>query len=154
MTTRERLNEAVGEWSGTNRLWLMPDDPARESRIEASIELVAGGAFASIRYTWEDEGRAHDGLLVVRNAPEPGPEDIFWVDSFHTAGGSMTFRGEADPDGRIVAVGSYAAPPGPDWGWRIALKTDADEGLRIVMHNITPDGQEALAVEAELTRSA
>jgi hypothetical protein len=49
--------------------------------------------------------------------------------------------------------GSYAAPPGPDWGWRIEITPDG-RTLRIVMFNIWPDGsREDLAAEASYTRA-
>jgi hypothetical protein len=51
--------------------------------------------------------------------------------------------------------GSYAAPPGPDWGWRTDVTPNA-ERLRVVMHNVWPEaqgGKEELAVEAVSTRA-
>jgi hypothetical protein len=49
--------------------------------------------------------------------------------------------------------GSYAAAPGPDWGWRTVIETAEDDSLRMVMYNLTPDGQEYLAVEAVYRRA-
>ena len=49
--------------------------------------------------------------------------------------------------------GSYAAPPGPDWGWRIAIRPGDGSALAIVMHNVTPGGEEAVAVEATYKRA-
>ena len=49
--------------------------------------------------------------------------------------------------GSVDVSGSYAAPPGPDWGWRTTLGPGPDETLRMVMYNVTPDGEEYLAVE-------
>ena len=59
------------------------------------------------------------------------------------------------PDALTLAVqGSYAAPPGPDWGWRIEITPEPAGALRIKMYNIWPGGaQEALAAEATYTRS-
>jgi hypothetical protein len=52
-----------------------------------------------------------------------------------------------------IAVGSYAAPPGPDWGWRIEIAAEQCKALRLVMFNIWPDGKEELAVEAAYVRT-
>ncbi len=154
MNLRRQLDKLVGQWTGINRLWLSPDDPARESETTASIALVAGQSFATIHYTWEDEGQPQDGLLIVRNAAAPSPEDMTWIDSWHTGGKFMFFRGENDDEGRISGLGSYPAPSGPDWGWRIVLVADTADTIRMLMYNITPDGEAALAVEAEYSRAS
>ena len=60
----------------------------------------------------------------------------------------MACEGAVEPDGAIAVRGSYAAPPGPDWGWRIVIRPAGKPALHIVMYNVTPGGQEALAVEA------
>ncbi len=71
----------------------------------------------------------------------------------------MLCEGDIQPDGAARVKGSYAAPPGPDWGWRITIKPPINapgsgESFRMTMHNITPDGEEMLAVEAAYTRQA
>jgi hypothetical protein len=145
----------AGEWQGTNRLWLSPDEPVRESPTTASIVPVAGERFATIRYTWADEGKPQDGLIVVRLVE--GPEDVqmVWVDSWHMSRQFMLCRGATTRSGGVIsATGSYAAPPGPDWGWRIEIHRAAPDVLRIMMYNILPDGQEVVAVEAEYGRSS
>jgi hypothetical protein len=53
-------------------------------------------------------------------------------------------------DGTITVRGSYPAPPGPDWGWRIDI---AAAPLRITHTNIDADGTEDLAVEGVYSRS-
>jgi hypothetical protein len=154
MSAREMMIESVGQWSGSNKVWLSPDAPARESDVTASVGLAAGDGFAVITYDWQDEGKPQDGMLLIRVAPDGSPPDMVWIDSWHTGGKFMDFRGEELPDGRLSARGSYEAPPGPDWGWRIALSTDESGALKILMDNITPDGQEAPAVETLLTRTS
>lgn len=152
MNTREPLVESVGAWSGTYRLWLSPDDPGRVTETGASVELVARATFGLVRYDWAYDGEPQDGVLLVRLAPDQSAVAMVWVDSWHTGGGFMEFRGEGATDGTLTALGSYAAPGGPDWGWRIVVAADADTGLRITMFNITPDGQEMLAVESAYRR--
>jgi hypothetical protein len=63
----------------------------------------------------------------------------------------MNFTGTCDEQGTVRVLGSYAAPPGPDWGWRIEIEPAAGSWT-LRMFNITPDGQEVLAVEATLSR--
>lgn len=152
MSARPILMEYDGEWSGINQLWVRPEDPVRQSEASASIELAANDCFALIKYTWSDLGEPQDGVLLVRLARDLSPLDMVWIDSWHTGGKFMEFRGEEGQDGCISALGSYPAPPGPDWGWRIILAADSNAAFQIIMYNISPDGDEALAVRAQFTR--
>jgi hypothetical protein len=61
----------------------------------------------------------------------------------------MDCRGSAKGEGGISVQGSYPAPPGPDWGWRIVVEPREGAGFRLEMRNVTPEGEEAIAVEAE-----
>ena len=149
---RGGLGEFAGEWSGRNQLWMEPGTPVHESEITACLVLVARGACAAVRYAWEEGGQSQEGLLAVRDAAAAGAEDMVWVDSFHTGGQFMRFRGAADEAGRIAALGSYAAPGGPDWGWRIVIGSDGPDELHLLMYNITPDGGVYPAVESRLLR--
>jgi hypothetical protein len=91
---------------------------------------------------------------MVRIASEPSDVDVVWVDSWHMGSKFMLCRGEEASEGNISALGSYAAPPGPDWGWRIVLSASTTDEVRILMYNITPEGQEALAVDSKYSRVA
>ena len=55
-------------------------------------------------------------------------------------------------EGSVSIQGSYAAPPGPDWGWRILIEPRQADSFWMVMYNISPEGREALAVEATYAR--
>jgi hypothetical protein len=75
-----------------------------------------------------------------------------WVDSFHMSTKIMSCTGTAT-NGTAELRGSYEAPPDPDWGWRITIRSLSANELKIIMHNISPEGQEDLAVQADYTRS-
>jgi hypothetical protein len=68
----------------------------------------------------------------------------------------MICLGTEPEDATLTLSGTYAAPPGPDWGWRIEITAGPGvDALRITMHNIWPDGErEETAVEAVYTRLA
>lgn len=149
MGIQTRLKALVGDWHGISRLWLTPDDPVQECETSATVTLAAGGGFLMIAYTWAYHGETQDGVLLVRLAEEPGDLSMVWIDSWHTEGKFMTFRGEAYCHGQVSAVGSYSAPAGPDWGWRIVLTAGLEDGFELRMYNMPPDGGEALAVEAK-----
>jgi len=150
---RVRLTELAGQWSGVNRLWVYPGDPVRESETGASVVFAARGALALITYTWAYEGEPQEGVLMVQTKADPTDVEVVWVDSWHTGSKFMLFHGEDDKEGLVAVRGTYAAPPGPDWGWRIVLGADSADEIHILMYNITPDGQEALAVEARYDRA-
>jgi hypothetical protein len=43
-------------------------------------------------------------------------------------------------------------PPGPPWGWRTEIAQPEPDRLVITHYNITPDGQEAMAIETDYRR--
>lgn len=83
MTEHVQISELVGQWEGTNYLWLAPDEPVRVSPTRAPLELAAGGAFAELRYTWVEGGKTQEGLLLMRVSPQEGQAGMVWVDSWH-----------------------------------------------------------------------
>jgi hypothetical protein len=153
MSIPESISRLVGRWSGSNRLWLAPGEPVRESGTTLDVALTGLGQFATFQYTWAWEGKTQEGLLLVGGDPTSGAAQAAWVDSFHTQGTIMTFRGKVMEGGGMQVEGSYPAPPGPDWGWRIEiLPQEAAEKFRLVMYNIPPGSEPLLAVEAQYTR--
>ena len=151
MTLQEQLATLSGTWEGTKHLWLRPGDPARLSPSVASVRSVAQGRFTVLEYTWADEGKPQDGVLLIGQESPSAPVVASWIDSWHMGGRIMTCEGTSTPDGFSVQ-GTYAAPPGPDWGWRIAVRFEPDQTFTFLMTNITPDGVEAPAVEVRYTR--
>jgi len=59
----------VGNWRGTNPLWLSPEKPAHVSESTAGIALAARGEFATIRYTWAYKHQVEECLLVMTETP-------------------------------------------------------------------------------------
>ena len=55
----------------------------------------------------------------------------------------MTCLG-TDSDGTISIKGTYVAPPGPDWVWKIEITPSP---FRSMHTNIYPEGKEELAAE-------
>jgi hypothetical protein len=103
-----------------------------------------------LEYSWSYQGKPQHGSLVLKLE---GPMvNASWTDTWHTGNQPMALTGKNAP---ILSVrGSYAAPPGPDWGWRIKLSAPGEQ-LRMVMWNIAPSehgGKEELAVEAVFKR--
>jgi hypothetical protein len=147
------LLSLAGKWNGTYRLIVEPTDPARVSPSTASVSPVAGARFARLDYEWDYEGRPQDGSLLVGYEKERGIVTAVWVDSWHMSSTFMLCEGAAGARGSLEVRGFYAAPPGPDWGWRTVVGLRANGTLRMVMYNVSPDGKEGLAVEAVYSRA-
>ncbi len=142
----------VGEWTGTNQLFLDPPNPGFSSPSKLSIHPVANDGFLEFKYNWIYEAEEQQGVLLLGFGEGEGTATIAWIDSFHMSAKIMVLLGSAVDDG-VNVLGSYAAPPGPDWGWRIVIRPTATSELHITMHNISPEGEETLAVQAEYTRA-
>jgi hypothetical protein len=145
-----KLAELTGRWQGNNRLWLDPSEPAQESAATAVCQQVAQGKFFELHYTWAEGGLPQDGALLLGQSQEK--LTAAWVDSWHMQDKMMQCSGKAQTDGAVSVLGYYAAPPDPDWGWRIVLQLDSADQFRLIMYNISPDGEEILAVEAVFSR--
>lgn len=151
MHSEEFVRVLAGEWQGTKRLYLEPPPaPPLSSPCHLEATAVAGGCFVQFDYTWTYEGADQSGVLLF-GFDDEGTASAAWIDSFHMSSKIMFCTGRA-ADGHLDVRGAYAAPPGPDWGWRMAIHSSAPSELQIVMHNISPEGEEFLAVEANFTR--
>jgi hypothetical protein len=154
-TVATPLASLVGRWRGTSRLltpWATP--PEHRSDSTAEVTMVAGGRFATIAYTWAYEGKPCEGFLLVGRETGRDVAHASWVDSWHQSDRPLTCEGTVDEAGVVAVRGTYAAPTGPDWGWRIVLDAPDDASFRLVMYNVTPDGEESLAVENHYSRDA
>jgi hypothetical protein len=146
----EIQDRLLGEWTGSNLLrlsWLTPSDYHSSSRL--SVAPVAKGKFLSFTYTWSHENVSQEGLILLGYDDQQEVATAAWVDSWHMSSKIMSCQGTIDAQGVIVLRGSYEAPPGPDWGWRIVITPKSGRELQIIMYNITPEGAEDLAVQAD-----
>ena len=145
------LTSCAGRWSGTNHLHDPMNNVRESSPATAVIASAVGGRFLRMEYNWAYQGKSQEGTLLI-GTESNGPVTAYWADTWHMSDKVMVCIGTSNPDGGISVRGSYSAPPGPDWGWRIDLAASGSNGLRMVMFNITPEGKEDLAVEATFTR--
>lgn len=152
MSIPVRLAGAIGHWEGRNKLWFEPHSAAIECASTAEVRGEAAGRMLALRYTWTHDGKPCEGILLFGDDAKGGRCDMAWADSFHNGHRLMPLTGPAAGEGVPDVRGSYAAPPGPDWGWRITLEHPAADALVLRMYNVTPDGTEALAVEASYAR--
>lgn len=151
MNALERLLACAGTWRGKNRLHDPTTGQPEDSVATAVVTPAADKRFARVDYTWSYQGKPQEGSLLIGAEPDTGAHTAHWIDTWHMGHKVMAQQGAADDDGGIDVRGSYAAPPGPDWGWRTVIRADG-RGLFVRMLNVTPDGDEHPAVEAEYHR--
>lgn len=151
MNPIECLTSAQGRWCGPNTLQDPNTGKPEESPSTLTVTPMIGGRFVRLDYTWVHAGTPHEGSMIVGFEPKSGEVSVHWMDSWHMGRKAMNCTGTF-AEGTISVRGSYAAPPGPDWGWRIDI-TPGDV-LRIRHTNLYPDGKEELAVEGVYARGA
>ena len=142
-----------GEWLGSNRLhttWI-PEDPIKDSESKCSVATAAMGQFLKIEYTWEYEGAPQQGLMVIGSPKNSETVNVFFLDSWHLSNLFMNCEGKID--GNVISVkGYYKVPDHPDWGWRTDFEVQGNDTFSFTMYNVSPEGEEDLAVEAKFTR--
>lgn len=147
----EALLECAGSWKGTNILHYEGLD---ESPGTARIASILDGRFVRLDYTWSFQGKQQEGSLLVGFDPKTRTISGHWIDSWHMGHAAMICLGPEPDGGTYKLAGSYAAPPGPDWGWRIEITAGPGvDALRVDMQNVWPGGErEEPAMEAVYTR--
>jgi hypothetical protein len=145
----DHLIACAGEWRGTNTL----QDPEMGLQPEttesaANVAPLLDGRFVRIDYTWAYKGTPQSGSMLVGHQAKAGLVTMHWIDTWHNGEKVMALEGtSAEVDTR----GSYSVPGHPDWGWRIRIVPSAD-GLAVQMWNVSPEGQEHLAVQSNYRR--
>ena len=66
MAVPKELTRLLGSWQGSSKLWLSPQESARESDSTAVVDKDIQGQFLQVRYTWSVEGEPQNGLILVR----------------------------------------------------------------------------------------
>jgi len=154
MSIPEKLKGLVGKWTGSNRLHLgdwHPVKPIHDSDGTASVRERIGGQFLEIAYTWEHEGKPCEGVLILGGDNKTDAVNAFWTDSWHMAHQVMLCSG-TQVDGNVSIKGSYKVEGHPEWGWRTEIIPGDDE-FKYNMYNISPEGEEFIAVQMKLNRT-
>jgi Protein of unknown function (DUF1579) len=151
MSILETLIARAGKWQGTNQLQDPHTNASADSPSTLTVTPVLKGKFIRVDYTWAYQGTPEEGMLLIGYEEKTNSVATHWADTWHSPT-VMVCQGTAEANDSMAVKGSYAAPPGPDWGWRITISSHDNQSLQMVMHNITPESQEYLAVEANYTR--
>jgi hypothetical protein len=147
-----RLAAMAGDWEGRFRLWFEADKLADESLQRGRIRVVGGGRFLLHEYEGRCGGEPFEGVALWGYHLDESAFECAWGESFGT-GTSIMFSTGQLRDERFDALGSYGSGAGGErWGWRTELSQPDADHLDIRMFNISPAGDEALAVEVNYRR--
>lgn len=153
MNLPERLHGLAGVWSGKNILYTpwLEENPVRESASEALVSAVARKGFLKVEYEWSFEEKPQDGVLIFGFEKDSETVNAVWIDSWHQSENFMNSSGKGT-DQKISFKGYYKVPDHPDWGWRTDIDAGTADEFKVTMYNVSPDGQEDLAVEMFFSR--
>lgn len=154
MSIPAKLQQLVGDWKGSNRLHLgdWGPTPLHESEGSATIRERVDGQFLEIAYTWEYEGKQKEGVIILGGDNKTDAVKAFWTDSWHLAHQTMLCDGLESGDGSVSVKGTYKVEGYPEWGWRTHIAA-TDGGFEYKMFNISPEGDETIAVEMDMKRA-
>jgi Protein of unknown function (DUF1579) len=140
----------MGPWRGTYSLRGAPSFDG-DSASDAEVTPMLGGRFVRVDYTWSDRGKLQTGSMLIGFEPQPSLVTVVWIDTWHN--GSRMLISTGSLDGHAIGVrGAYPTGSGlPDWGWRTRLEATA-ASWAMTMFNVSPEGDETLAVSARYER--
>jgi hypothetical protein len=153
LTVQEWMSRLIGDWVGSNRLHDPGTQAPDDSPGTMTVTPMLRGTFYRLDYTWLWDGDMQEGSILVGTDPDKYAVTGVWIDTWHMSLKMMSCEGGFSDEGGISLRGSYAAPPGPDWSWRIELHRIDGDRLQLQMFNVWPEGgKEEIAVEATYRR--
>jgi hypothetical protein len=146
------LAKLAGEWEGTTRVWFEPDKLGDEAPIHGAIRSALGGRCLVHEYQTLFMGEQEQGIALYTWHIDRQCYECAWIDSSHTGTQIMYSEGTRGQD-RFSVLGSYGGHDGdPVWGWRTEMTLVDEDHLIITAFNISPEGDEAKAVEIVYAR--
>lgn len=150
---RHLLSRLVGSWAGTCCTWFQPDQLADESPVTGEILPLLDGQFVRHQYASTIQGQPRRGEELITFNSVAKLFQIAWIDGFHMNYAIMFSAGPATETGFSVSGQYDVSADDPPWGWKTIYHLVDDDHLLITAYNVSPDGDEAKAVETTYLRS-
>jgi hypothetical protein len=145
------LKSLAGSWTGTTKVWFEPGKLADASPFSAEARSVLGHRFLHFEYQGSLQGNRIDGIMILGCSLGMQQMQCAWIDSFHN-GTAIIFSENNGTSFPFSVKGSYGSEP--KWGWRTNLEINTPKKFTITMFNISPEGEEAKAVEMVFERGS
>jgi hypothetical protein len=151
-TPHQFLRSLEGEWRGMAKTYFEPGVLGDESEWRGTIRPILGGLYMLHEYQGQSDDKPHLGKAIIGYSANYRRYEMAWVDTHHN-GAAIMFATGAQDDPRPSVLGSYPAGDGsPDWGWRTEFVVRDENTIVVNAYNITPAGDEALAIETVYQR--
>lgn len=142
----KQFEELNGLFYGKQKIWMEPGEAVFESPIAAEVENKKNKQAITISYTWRYNNETVKGSFLIEPKNERNYSCI-WEDTWHNKNTAMLLEGQLQGSKIFSFVGSYGTKDNTLWGWKIKIVPGNTGIFTIYMYNISPDGQEMLAVD-------